>query len=206
VRAQRIIHWTGVATFTVLLVTGIALTVSPLSFLAAGGIGRWIHRIAAFPFIALPIAYAVLMPHEAKELVVESLTFTADDWRWLKRLPGYLLGSTEGLPPQGRINAGQKVHHASTVGMFVTVAASGFVLWLGKGALGAAALGWTALVHDLSVLGLTILAMGHVYFTFLYDALSAMRTGYVTEEYARLEHRRWFESMPKSPPSPPNPS
>jgi formate dehydrogenase subunit gamma len=201
VRAQRIIHWTGVASFALLLVTGITLTVPPLAFLAAGGSFRWIHRIAAFPFVALPIVYAVLLPHEAKELVVESLTFSADDWRWLKRLPRYLLGSTAGLPPQGRLNAGQKLHHASTFGMFVTVSVSGFVLWFGKGSLGPSGLAIAAIVHDLSVLGLSLLALGHVYFTFLYDAFSAMRTGYVTEEYARLEHRKWLERLPDRGPA-----
>lgn len=206
VRAQRIIHWTGVTTFALLLVSGISLTVSPLGFLAAGGITRWIHRIAAVPFMALPIAYALLLPHQARELVVESLTYTADDWRWLRKLPAYLLGSTAGLPPQGRLNAGQKLHHSSTFAMFVVVSISGIVLWVGKGSLGPVGLAATATLHDLAVLGLSLLAMGHVYFTFLYDALSAMRTGYVTEEYARLEHRKWLESLPKQPPSRPDPS
>ena len=52
------------------------------------------------------------------------------------------------------------------------------------------------MAHDLSMLGLSVLMIGHVYFTFLYQASSAMRTGYVTEEYARMEHRRWLETLP----------
>ena len=48
----------------------------------------------------------------------------------------------------------------------------------GKGRLGADGLAITAMVHDLSMLGLSVLMIGHVYFTFLYDALSAMRTGH----------------------------
>jgi formate dehydrogenase subunit gamma len=80
--------------------------------------------------------------------------------------------------------------------MFVTVSASGFVLWLGKGRLGANGLASTAMVHDLSMLGLSVLMIGHVYFTFLYDAFSAMRTGFVTEEYARMEHPQWLQALP----------
>jgi formate dehydrogenase subunit gamma len=45
------------------------------------------------------------------------------------------------------------------------------------------------------MLGLSVLMIGHVYFTFLYGALPAMRTGFVSEGYARMEHRRWFESL-----------
>ena len=88
-------------------------------------------------------------------------------------MPGYIFGRTKGLPPQGRMNAGQKLHHATTFLMFVTVAASGFVLWFGKGRLGPDGLASTAMVHDLSMLGLTVMMIGHLYFTFVYDAFSA---------------------------------
>jgi cytochrome b subunit of formate dehydrogenase len=47
-----------------------------------------------------------------------------------------------------------------------------------------------------SLLGLSVLMIGHIYITFPYDAFSAMRTGFVTEEYARMEHRRWLETLP----------
>jgi formate dehydrogenase subunit gamma len=195
-RGQRIIHWIGVASFLTLLVSGIALLFPPLSFLAAGGVSRSIHRIAAIPFALLPFAYALLLRRQAAELLRESLTYTREDLAWLRYLPTYLLGRTRGLPPQGRLNAGQKIHHAATFAMFVTVAASGFVLWLGSGRLGPDGLAWSAIVHDLSMLGLSVLMIGHVYFTFLYDALPAMRTGFVTEESAQLEHPRWLETLP----------
>jgi formate dehydrogenase subunit gamma len=194
--AQRVIHWIGAASFLTLLLSGIVLLFPPLSFLAAGGLSRLFHRIAAIPFVLLPIAYAVLLPRQAKELLSESLTYGREDWEWLKRMPAYLLGRTRGLPPQGRLNAGQKLHHAGTFLMFVTVSVSGFILWLGTGHLGPSGLAGTAMVHDLSMLGLSVLMIGHVYFTFLYDALSAMRTGLVTEQYARMEHLKWLETLP----------
>jgi formate dehydrogenase subunit gamma len=195
VRAQRRIHWIGVASFLTLLLSGIALLFPPLSFLAAGGLSRLIHQIAVIPFVVLPIAYAILLPRQTKELLIESFTYNRNDWEWLKRMPAYLLGRTRDLPPQGRLNAGQKFHHASTFVMFATVAASGFILWFGKGRLGANGLAWTAMIHDLSMLGLSVLMIGHVYFTFLYDAFSAMRTGFVTEEYVRMEHAAWFAAL-----------
>jgi formate dehydrogenase subunit gamma len=196
VPAQRLIHWIGVVSFLSLLFSGIALLYPPLSFLAAGGLSRLIHRIAVIPFVALPIAYAILLPRQTKELLIESLTYTREDWEWFKRMPAYLLGRTRGLPPQGRLNAGQKLHHAATFLMFVTVSVSGFVLWFGKGRLGPNGLASAAMAHDLSMLGLSVLMIGHVYFTFLYDALSAMRTGFVTEQYARMEHLKWLETLP----------
>ena len=195
-RAQRIIHWIGAASFLALLSSGIALLFPPLAFLAAGGLSRLIHQNAVITFALLPIAYAILLPKQTKELLIESFSYGRDDWEWFKHMPGYLFGRTRGLPPQGRLNAGQKLHHASTFLMFVTVSASGFILWFGKGRLGANGLASTAMVHDLSMLGLSVLMIGHVYFTFLYDAFSAMRTGFVTEEYARMEHPKWLDALP----------
>ena len=194
--AQRLIHWIGAGSFLTLLFSGIVLLFPPLSFLAGGGLSRLIHRIAAIPFALLPMAYALLLPRQAKELLSESLTYGREDWEWVKRMPAYLLGRTQGLPPQGRLNAGQKLHHAATFLMFVTVSVSGFILWIGSGHLGPNGLAGTAMVHDLSMLGLSVLLIGHVYFTFLYEALPAMRTGFVTEEYARTEHPKWLETLP----------
>lgn len=194
--AQRLIHWIGGVSFLTLLFSGIALLFPPLSFLAAGGLSRLVHRIAVIPFVVLPIVYAILLPKQTKELLTESLTYTREDWEWLKCMPAYLVGRTRGLPPQGRLNAGQKLHHAGTFLMFVTVSVSGFILWFGKGQLGPNGLALAAMGHDLSMLGLSVLMIGHVYFTFLYDALSAMRTGLVTEQYARMEHLKWLETLP----------
>ncbi|HEY6041676.1 MAG TPA: cytochrome b/b6 domain-containing protein [Anaerolineae bacterium] len=192
---QRWIHWIGVTTFLTLLFTGIILIASPLAPLAAGGVTRLIHRIAVVPFMLLPILYVVLNPIQAIELLWESFTYTRDDIEWFRHMPAYFLGHTQGLPPQGRINAGQKLHHAVTFLLFNSIAASGFVLWFGKGQLAADGLALTAMVHDLSMLGLTVLMIGHLYFTFVYDALSAMRTGFITEEYARLEHPKWLAGL-----------
>ncbi len=198
VPTQRLVHWIGVLTFVTLLFSGIALLVPPLAFLATGGTSRLIHRIAVVPFALLPILYVVLNPKQAKELLIESFTFTRDDLEWFKHMPAYFFGRTKGLPPQGRINAGQKLHHATTFLMFIIVAASGFVLLFGKGQLGADGLAISAMVHDLSMLGLTVMMIGHLYFTFVYDALNSMLTGFVTEEYAKMEHPKWLEELPEN--------
>ena len=46
----------------------------------------------------------------------------------------------------------------------------------------------------------TVLLVGHLYFTFVYDALSGMVSGYVSESYARLEHAKWFARLPRREP------
>ena len=83
---------------------------------------------------------------------------------------------------------------------FITVVLSGLVLLFGKGNLGATGLALAAVVHDLSMLLLTVLFVGHVYFTLLYDALPSMLKGYVTREYAEMEHAKWLASLPQIEP------
>jgi cytochrome b subunit of formate dehydrogenase len=52
-----------------------------------------------------------------------------------------------------------------------------------------------ATVHVLSMLTLTVLLVGHLYFTFVYGALPGITTGYISEEAARLEHPKWVEEV-----------
>lgn len=189
---QRLVHWLGVTSVLTLLVTGLALMVGPLSFLARGGISPYLHRAAAVLFMALPVLYFALNRRQGQELLQEIFTYTREDWAWLKGFPAYFLGHTTHLPPQGRLNAGQKLHHLGTFLAFVTVTLSGLALWFLKGQLGGNGLAIMAAIHDVSMLAVMVLLIGHVYFTFVYGALPSMTTGYVTEEYARMEHAKWL--------------
>jgi formate dehydrogenase subunit gamma len=192
---QRIVHAVLASSFLALLITGLFLLWSPLSIYAAGGTSRWIHRIGAIGFMAVPILYLLLDRRGAKELLIDSFSYDRDDWEWLKRMYRYFFGFAAEMPPQGRLNAGQKLHHAGVVIMSATVVVSGLALWIGKGNLGSSNLALAAIIHNLSMLALTVLLIGHLYFTFVYKALSSMTTGYVDAESAQLEHPKWVEEM-----------
>lgn len=192
---QRVVHALLASSFLLLLITGMMLFWPPLSQFAAGGLSRLIHRVGAVLFILVPIAYLVVDRQGAKELLVESFTYDSDDVAWLKKAPRYFFGYAVDMPPQGRLNAGQKVHHAGVVIFSATVVGSGLVLWFAKGALGPSGLALTAMVHDVSMLILTVLLVGHLYFTFVYKALSAMTTGYVSAEDAKIEHPKWVDQV-----------
>jgi formate dehydrogenase subunit gamma len=196
----RINHAILAGSFVILLLTGLILLWSPLAGLAAGGNSRLLHRIAAVFFMAVPVLYLLLDRPAAKELLWDSFHYDKDDLAWAKQAYRYFLGHAKDMPPQGRLNAGQKLHHAAVVVMSALIVASGLVLWFGKGTLGADGLAVTAMVHDVTMLILTVLLVGHLYFTFVYKALSGMTTGYVPEEEARLEHSKWVEELPQQAP------
>jgi formate dehydrogenase subunit gamma len=195
---QRFLHWMGVFGFLLLLVTGSVLVWPrqvPVGMCCAL---RQLHRLGAILYALWPILYAVLHRHGLREFLKESFTFTRDDLAWFKHIIPYFFGRTRGLPPQGRVNAGQKLQHIGVIVLSLAMGASGVVLLLGAGRLGPNALAITATIHDLGMLGLAVLMVGHVYFTLLYGGLDAMLKGYVSVEYARMEHPKWLASLPDS--------
>lgn len=191
-RPQRIHHWLLAGGFVGLLVTGLAVLLgAPAEVLRATGL---VHRAAAVLLTVAPIYYAVTYPKGLVTLVRDSFTYDKDDVQWLLHAPAYFIGHAEKMPPQGRINAGEKVHHALVIVSLVAIAISGYVLWAGKGANPTAFLA-AGLVHDVSMAVLTVLFIGHLYFTFVYQALGAMVDGTVTRRYALMEHRKWLEAL-----------
>jgi hypothetical protein len=45
------------------------------------------------------------------------------------------------------------------------------------------------------MLALTLLLVGHVFFTYVYTAWSSMGTGYVSKEDMELEHSKWVDEL-----------
>lgn len=194
-KRPRIVHAILASSFLILLLTGLPILWSPLSFLAAGGITRWLHRVAAIGFMSVPFVYWFADRDGAKELMVDSFKYGRDDYRWLKRFWSYAFGHTANMPKQGRLNAGQKMHHALVMLLSASIVASGLVMWFFMPSLGPAGQAWAAVIHDLSMLALSLLLVGHLYFTFVYKALSGMTKGYIDVDDARLEHAKWVEEL-----------
>ncbi len=192
---QRYIHLLVATSFTVLFLTGLPLIFEPLSFLAANGWSRIIHRIAAVGFMAVPFLYFIVDRKGAKELIVESFSYDKDDRRWLMQMGRYFLGNAADMPPQGRLNAGQKLHHALVIILGASVVGSGLVLWIQAGSMSDTMLSWAVLVHNVSMLALVLLLIGHIYFTVVYKAITSMHTGYVPRTEAEIEHAKWVAEM-----------
>ncbi len=192
---QRIVHALLATSFVMLLLSGIVLIWDPLGFLAAGGTSRLIHRIGAVIFLAVPAAYLIMDRQGAKELVYDSFHYDKDDLAWFRYMYRYFLGHATDMPPQGRLNAGQKLHHAAVILVSATVVISGLLLWFAKPWMTDTVFSWVIVVHDLSMLALTLFLIGHLYFTYVYKAISGMTTGWVEEVDARVEHPKWVEEL-----------
>jgi formate dehydrogenase subunit gamma len=191
---QRFGHWLNALAFLALLFTGLFLFFWPLAPLASGW-SRLIHRIAAIVLLVGPILYYLADRQDFLHLLKASFTYSRDDLRWFIKAPFYFLGLAKGLPPQGEINAGQRVHHALTILFYNLIAGSGIVMWLGAGRIPGQVFLGALVVHDVSMAVLTVLLLGHVYFTFVYGALDGMIKGTITHLYAQVEHPRWLHEL-----------
>lgn len=193
--AQRLAHGILTLAFFALAFTGLLLWFPSLSGLAAGGISRMVHRVGAAILLLVPVYYLVADRAGLKRLLTDSFRFDADDRKWLKAMPRYVFGHAKGMPPQGRINAGEKLHHAAIIILYVTVAVSGLFMWAGKPMLGAAAFNWMVVAHNVSMFLMLVLTIGHMYFVFVYGALGTMIHGHVTRAYAQMEHAKWLAEI-----------
>lgn len=194
-RAQRFVHWLLTLAFLALAATGLLLVFRPAAGLTAGGTSRLVHRAFAVVLLAVPVLYALLDWGGLKRLVRDSFTYDRDDLAWFKHMPGYFLGKAHNLPPQGRINAGEKLHHAAIIIGYVAISVSGLLMWLGKALLGPGAFLAALWVHNVTTYVLLVLTVGHIYFVFVYGAMSGMVKGYVTRRYAQLEHPKWLAEL-----------
>jgi len=191
---QRVGHAINVIAFLTLLTTGLFLFFSPFSALGSHA-SRTIHRIAAILLFVGPIMYFITDRHDILHLLKASFTYNKNDLIWLIKMPFYFVGLAKGLPPQGEINAGQRVHHALTVIFYNLIALSGFALWFGKTNLPHDVFLWMLMLHDISMVILTVLMVGHMYFSFVYGAVNNMITGRISATYAHVEHPLWVEEL-----------
>jgi formate dehydrogenase subunit gamma len=197
-KAQIICHWLFAGSFLVLALTGIMVMIPQLHYLTRGGVTRIIHRVAAVIFIVTPFIYFFTDRAGLKALVKESFTYDKDDIQWVmpKNIIKYLFGKAKDMPPSGRLNAGEKFHHAVIILLWFLLVGTGIILLIGRGGgLDPLFYSIVLMLHDLGMAAGMVLTAGHIYFTFVYGALPGMVSGYMPESAAKLEHIKWYNEV-----------
>ena len=166
-------HWIHTAAFLTLLVTGAILFFPGLGTPAAGGITRFVHRIAAVIFIVSPVIYCIINPGTARQFIKEAFTWGKDDMEWLALAPGYYFGGNESkMIPQGRVNTGQKMWQMVALVTGVLSVATGLLMWFLKGALPPGAFQWMLVIHDFSFIMAFLMLLVHIYTGSLHPGMS----------------------------------
>ena len=198
--AERVSHWAYAAAFMVLALTGAFLYVPwlPFSMAEAGETSRLLHRIFAVVLLASPLLPLIFSPRHVLADVREALTWTRDDVRylWVSLTRYYWTGDLTGLPPQGKFTAGQKANIAMQIGTFLVMAATGLLLWLGRGIVPVEVLRWSVILHGLAAVFASCFVIVHVYMTtalpMTKEAIASMVLGTIDEQYVREHHPRWY--------------
>lgn len=189
---ERIVHWLLALTGLVLLLTGLGfLYQQELGWLNTvfGGqeIAKGIHNWSGAVFtLALILSMGVWLG--------EALSWTKEDSQWLGMLGGYFSKTAE-PPPQGKLNAGQKLVVLVVVLVGLLAAASGFLMWLNAGSKGTMMLG--NLLHNISALVFAVFVPVHIYLATAANpgTFRIMTRGDVPLYWAKKKHARWVKSL-----------
>ncbi len=183
---ERVVHWVNASAFFLLLATGLLLYIPALSdAVGRRGLVKAIHLYVAIGWVAaLAVVWLRGDRRGLRETRREIERLDLDDARWLAGWPA----------PQGRFNAGQKVHAIVQAAFAVLFVISGVLLWLGERNTSLRFSG-TIVLHDLVTYVATILIVGHLYLAMLAPStrhsLRGMIRGSVRVSWAREHHPKW---------------
>ena len=195
-------HWIHTAAFLTLLVTGAILFLPGLGAPAAGGLTRFIHRIAVVFFVGAPIVYFIVNPKMSLHFIRETLTWGKNDFQWVCRAPDYYFGGDEEkMPPQGHVNTGQKMWQFIVLGTGILFGISGLIMWFFKGSVSADIFQWSVIIHDIAFLLAFLMLLVHIYLGAIHprmnESLRSMWDGRISKTYARNHYGKWYEEVAK---------
>ena len=204
---DRSVHWITAISFIALAITGLSMLIGKaflIPLLGKAGFAWWaqtsitIHNVLG-PVFSLGVVLMIV-------LWIWHNFPTKVDLEWFKQ-GGGLLSKTH--PPAGRMNGGEKVWFWVVAIVGIAVSVTGLIMlvpiynlpvpsWLSWVPLIEGArpqMQQANLVHAILSLGWTALAVGHIYIgtAGTEGAFEGMKTGYVSEEWAKQHHDLWAE-------------
>jgi formate dehydrogenase subunit gamma len=190
-------HWIHTAAFLVLLITGAILFFPGIGAPAAGGLTRFIHRIAVVFFVGAPIVYFFLNPRMSLHFIRETLTWGKEDLQWFSKAPDYYFGGAEEkMPPQGHVNTGQKMWQLVVLGTGILFLISGCLMWFFKDVLAPSVFGWSVVIHDIAFILAFLMLLVHIYLGIIHprmtESLRSMWDGKISKTYARNHYGKWY--------------
>ena len=195
---ERAAHWTNAGAFVVLAVSGLVMAFGKFILLPVFG-----GTLFGWLTYALKTAHNFAGPLFAVSVVVVIITFIKDnlpsaaDITWLLRGGGMFSGQEV---PSHRFNAGEKgVFWLGACAAGLVVVGSGLVLDRLVPGFGDSRsdMQIAHMIHaSMAMLMMTIL-IGHIYMGTIgmRGAYSAMRTGYVSEGWAKEHHALWHDDI-----------
>jgi formate dehydrogenase subunit gamma len=192
-----VLHWLHAAAFLTLVLTG------AVTFFYAGGfsnfyIAKILHRAAAVIFIVIPVINLLLNTRGTAEFIKETFRWNRDDLRWLMAAPDYYFGGAEErMPPQGRINTGQKAWQVLILLTGLVFVSTGIILWGFRYNLALPVYQWLLFAHGAAFVVVILMFIVHIYLGVFHprssESLRSMLDGRISPDYASKHYRKWFE-------------
>lgn len=179
--------------------SGVALLLTGLGFLYQQELG-WLNKIFGGHHVAIEIhnwggvVFAVSVFLSVFIWLKESLSFTKEDSEWIGMLGGYL-SKDKVPPPQGKLNAGQKLVVWIVVIFGILISVTGFLMWLDPGVKGTMTL--YVLLHNIAAFFFAIFIPLHIYLATACNpgTFRIMTRGTVPLSWAKKRHAKWVKEM-----------
>ncbi|QEM81736.1 formate dehydrogenase subunit gamma [Halomonas binhaiensis] len=192
---NRALHWSVATLFILLALTGLNLLYGKFLFKPLFGDAFWASMISGSKLL-----HNYLGPLFGILLVIILMRFLKHNWpkredfEWLRK-GGGMVG--KGHPDAGFANAGEKIWFWLLATAGIVVIASGLVMDFPNYQQTRDTMQWANIIHAIGALGLTAVALGHIYIGTLgtEGALEGMATGYVDESWAKQHHNLWYEEV-----------
>jgi formate dehydrogenase subunit gamma len=198
---ERVMHWYVAVLFIVLAITGLSLLFGRAVLIPVIGL----HAFSAYAQFA-KLTHNFLGPFFIAGVILEVVVWlrynllNREDFQWLKRLGGMFGGKH---PHAGRANGGEKVWFwFIATGGLVGVCVTGLALDLPIFGQSREAMQLTQILHAIFAAIWIAIALGHIYLGIwgTPGALEGMTTGYVSEEWMKYHHDRWYEKVKREGP------
>lgn len=192
---DRALHWSLASLFILLALTGLTLLYGKPLLRPLFGDGAWAALMTGTKTLHnyLGPLFAILLLLVLARFLRHNLP-SRHDLAWLRQ-GGGMVG--KGHPDAGFANAGEKLWYWLLASVGLVVVVSGLVLDFPNFGQARDTLQWANVIHALGALGLTAVALGHIYIGTLgtEGALEGMTHGYVDESWARQHHNLWYEEL-----------
>jgi formate dehydrogenase gamma subunit len=198
----RTFHWVVAALVIVLGITGLILFVPGWGVAGLACWTRIIHRVCSYTFGVVLVLYFITYRKNSLAYFKEAFTWTRDDLGWLRAAIDYYTGGEESkMPPQGHINAGQKIWELITIVCGAIMFVTGTIMCFAKGAVNPSIFQWCLFTHALAFIIGGCMLIVHAILGAIHprmsESLRSMLTGKISEEYAKSHYGKWYEEVSK---------
>lgn len=196
---ERSAHWANAIAFCILAISGLVMAFGRFFLLPV--LGRTLYGPLTW---VLKTLHNFAGPLFAVSLAIIFFTFLRDNWpqkgdlRWLLRAGGIF--GRGGEPPSNRFNAGEKlVFWGGVLVLGFFVVSSGLTLdkLLPGIEYTRRTMQYAHIVHNVATVLMMCVFAGHIYIgtVGMRGAYTAMREGWVGEDWAREHHEYWYEDI-----------